>query len=392
VSIVCSHPTALRRTVPEGLVLIIEMPFVLVSVSRTALISLAILLVEHCSTVTLTRYTQQRTNVIVASPPVAVLVTELIKFAMSITLEMTQLGGLGGASTPAKLWATVVGRPRDTARLSVPGLLYTVQNNLIFVALGHLEIVTFQVLYQAKLVITAVLLVLCLGQRFSARQWLALVMLMIGVVLVELSSATGAKSGSRHRHSQLRLGIGAAAALGSAALSSLAGVYFETVVKRKEAHAVTLWARNVQLGLFAIPLACLGVATQGRAVWTRGLLTGFDGFVWALVVLNASGGLVVAAVIKYGDNILKNFSTASAVVVGSLISFSLFDFQPNIQFVFGATLVASASVLYAFGADMPAPPPRASMQDTKLLDDFSNCDENEDQAEISSARKDGSPA
>jgi len=37
---------------------------------------------------------------------------------------------------------------------------------------------------------------------------------------------------------------------------------------------------------------------------------GFDAPLLALVLLNAAGGLVVAAVIKYGDNILKNFSTA----------------------------------------------------------------------------------
>ena len=98
-------------------------------------------------------------------------------------------------------------------RLLVPGLLYTIQNNLIYVALGHLEVVTFQVLYQAKLVITAVLLVLCLGQRFTSRQWLALVMLMFGVVSVELSGK--ATAGDPHRHKQLRAGIGVAAALGS---------------------------------------------------------------------------------------------------------------------------------------------------------------------------------
>ena len=38
------------------------MPNILTTVSPIALVSLGILLFEHCTTVTLTRYTQQRTD------------------------------------------------------------------------------------------------------------------------------------------------------------------------------------------------------------------------------------------------------------------------------------------------------------------------------------------
>ena len=39
----------------------------------------------------------------------------------------------------------VVFQPRDTAQLSVPSFLYTIQNNLVFVALTNLDAPTFQV-------------------------------------------------------------------------------------------------------------------------------------------------------------------------------------------------------------------------------------------------------
>ena len=47
-----------------------------------------------------------------------------------------------------------------------------------------------------------------------------------------------------------------------------------------------------------------------------GPLSGFDAYANSLVVLNAAGGLVVAAVVKYGDNVLKNFTTSCSVIHG----------------------------------------------------------------------------
>ena len=47
-----------------------------------------------------------------------------------------------------------------------------------------------------------------------------------------------------------------------------------------------------------------------------GPLSGFDAYANSLVVLNAAGGLVVAVVVKYGDNVLKNFTTSCSVILG----------------------------------------------------------------------------
>ena len=332
--------------------------------SRVALATLGILLLEHCTTVTLTRWTQQRVDAPRAEPTVAVLFTEVLKLLMSVALELTRCGGLGTAASPASLRRQVAAC--ETARLALPALLYTLQNNLIYVALGHLEVVSFQVLYQTKLIITAVLSVAFLGRRLTAAQWLAVVLLTAGVVAVELSDASSSASAAGggggvalSLRSLGRQGVGALAALSAAAFSSIAGVYFEGLVKARETTAPSLWARNVQLCVFTIPLAAFGAAMKLRqsphAPVAAAFTAGFDAPTVLLVVLNASGGLLVAAVIKYGDNILKNFTTSCSVILGTIISVYLFDFQLSMQFGWGSALVVCSAYAYASAPSLPEP-------------------------------------
>lgn len=42
--------------------------------------------------------------------------------------------------------------------------------------------------------------------------------------------------------------------------------------------------------------------------------------VWMSVLLNSLGGLIVAMVVKYADNVIKGFATSTSVVLTSLVS------------------------------------------------------------------------
>jgi solute carrier family 35 (UDP-sugar transporter), member A1/2/3 len=107
----------------------------------------------------------------------------------------------------------------------------------------------------------------------------------------------------------------------------------------------------VQLCVFTIPIAAFGVVLQWGKISAVGALHGFDSYTWVLVTLNGAGGLLVAAVIKYGDNILKNFTTSCSVILGTLMSIVLFDFRPNTQFFMGAALVILSAYIYSVGPD-----------------------------------------
>ena len=79
-----------------------------------------------------------------------------------------------------------------------------------------------------------------------------------------------------------------------------------------------------------------------------GMLQGFDGVVWTVVLLNSCGGLLVAAVMKYADNIVKCFAAALAILSGTLISVPLFNFLPSRLFALGGLCTVSATVLYSW--------------------------------------------
>ena len=70
----------------------------------------------------------------------------------------------------------------------IPSGLYTLQNNLLFIALSNLDAATYQVTYQLKILTTALFSVLMLGKKLDSYKWVSLVILMAGVSFVQVSS------------------------------------------------------------------------------------------------------------------------------------------------------------------------------------------------------------
>lgn len=68
-------------------------------------------------------------------------------------------------------------------------------------------------------------------------------------------------------------------------------------------------------------------------------LHGFTFAVWASIFTNAAGGMIVATVMKFAGNILRNFAQACAIIVGGFGSWLLFDFVITARFVGGVALV-----------------------------------------------------
>merc|ERR1719330_205865 len=142
--------------------------------------------------------------------------------------------------------------------------------------------------------------------------------------------------------------IGLGAVLAACITSGLAGVYLEKILKQSD---TSIWLRNIQLGAFGAVMGFIGCIGKDYAkIQEAGFMQGYDGLVWTVILLQAVGGLVVAAVLKYADNILKCFGNALSIVISCLLSGALLqEFEPDKLFVVGTLLVMLATALYSLG-------------------------------------------
>ncbi|KAG8225749.1 hypothetical protein J437_LFUL016101 [Ladona fulva] len=271
----------------------------------------------------------------------AVLMAEVVKLVTCLVLVYYEEGNL--RNWYKSLYKTIVQQPFDTLRVCVPSLVYIIQNNLLYVSASHLDAATYQVTYQLKILTTAMFSVVILRRSLLFIQWIALVVLLSGVVLVQLAQTIVVQPIGGVEQNRL---LGFIAALSACFLSGFAGIYFEKILKGSD---ISVWMRNVQLSFLSLPfglLTCL--VNDWSKVREHGLFFGYDLFVIYLVVLQALGGLVVAMVVKFADNILKGFATSLAIVISCVASIYLFNFHMTFQFFSGALLVICSIFMYNY--------------------------------------------
>lgn len=273
----------------------------------------------------------------------AVVSAEVVKLCTSIPLVWYEQN-MNLYQTAAALYRDVLGKPKEMAKVGVPGLLYALQNNLIFIALSNLSGAMYQVTYQLKIMTTALLSVILLGRRLSSLKWSALFLLFVGVSLIQYPGQSKSGKVATDLTGQSPL-VGLVAVLSACLTSGLAGVYLEKLLKQK---TTTIWVNNMQLALYGVMAGLIGAFwNDGEAIAKDGFFQGYTGMTVAAILLQALGGLVVAAVLKYADNILKCFGNAMSIVFSCLVSWVVIgDFFPSPLFCMGTCLVLLATYLY----------------------------------------------
>ena len=349
---------------------------------------LALLVCQNALTTILVRHTRRPPppGAVLYLGSACVLLSELLKLPTCLALIARDEGGILKMLDVVK--RTVFVKYKDTLRMGIPALCYGLQNALYFVALSNLSATSYQLWSQTKTLFTALFFVQILGAQLRARQWASLGLLTLGVGVVQLEDARLVGSAPmRPSNGAIRsIGegvrpiephsiadrmrdmvgggavVGVLAVISSSILSGFANVYFEKLLKEAECERddscetnpdankpMSLWLRNVQLAVFSIPQATLLMVCNARSrevIATHGLLAGFTPAVGLVAVLTAFGGLLIAAVVKYADNVLKTYATAMSILVICAVTTITTRVLPSARFLLGMMMVVFSMLLY----------------------------------------------
>jgi UDP-sugar transporter A1/2/3 len=266
---------------------------------------------------------------------------EIAKFTLCTLIILYEQGSISGLFL--EIQKHTIQSPREMMKLCVPSLLYTVQNNLLYVALTNLDAATYQILYQLKILTTALFSKTMLRRQFSVLKWISLLVLTAGVAIVQLSGSGDSSSKDSDNENKNRT-VGLTAVLCAACTSGFSGVYFEKILKGSNE---SVFVRNIQMGIPSMIIAWMTCYINDYGTISQyGFFVGYNVHVWAVIIVQAVGGLIVAVVVKYADNVLKVFASSFSILLSCLISAIMFDFRPNGLFLVGAGLVCLSTVLY----------------------------------------------
>jgi UDP-sugar transporter A1/2/3 len=168
----------------------------------------------------------------------AVILSEVLKFLLSAVACYVIDAKCNFTTFCDLIYNMVMEEGADSLKLCVPALLYTIQNNLQYIIE---EAPLFLVLYQAKIITTAVFYSTLLARRLSTKEWACVVALALGVSMVESSQVEIVPN-----HASNITGV---AAVVFACLSSgVAGVSFEKILKSSRS---SIWMINMQMSLLS---------------------------------------------------------------------------------------------------------------------------------------------
>lgn len=313
--------------------------------------SLAFLVVQDTTLVLCMRLSRSRPGpMYVAST--AVCCAELLKLAICFAAVYVEHGREFLAAL-----RTQVFRPREMARLSLPAVLYVVQNNLLYVALSNLRATPYKVTYNLKLLTAAFFSAAFLKEKIGRRRWLSLVALFLGVVVVQAGKHEASKTAPA---GNAALGFFAVAA--AATTSGFAGVYQQKILQGTK---TSVWCRNIQMGLPSVVVAVVSTLKDSAPIAERGFFGGYSNLVWFVVVLQAVGGLNVSFILKYAGSILKGFAAGFATLGSCVAEMALFGFRPTPSFLAGGALINAAAYAYST-APRESPGPRSPKSKSPL--------------------------
>lgn len=309
------------------------------------------------------------------SPAMVVFLAELIKLAFSVSAYVHT----HARDSPGNVWGVIRAELEDATaerrylRFAVPALIYLIENHLRFVVLSRLASpITWVVFSHVEIPIVAGLSFYLLRRKLRRNQWIAVFLLLDGVMAAEIALCHAKGDGDPSHPSCDSFSAYPVVALSlvllGAMLAALAGIAVEFVYK--EHFATSIHLQNAQLYAFGalangaiVMLSSSGTASVvdggGEGEGDDGFLTGsrssFRGFgtpsTWFVTLTLAAFGIVSSLIMKHLSNIAKVFNSAAGMVVVTIASMAFLGTKVTLPFFLAAAVIVASLVSFYGGGE-----------------------------------------
>eukprot|EP01006_Ploeotia_vitrea_P016217 TRINITY_DN46764_c0_g1_i1.p1 TRINITY_DN46764_c0_g1~~TRINITY_DN46764_c0_g1_i1.p1 ORF type:complete len:673 (+),score=342.97 TRINITY_DN46764_c0_g1_i1:39-2057(+) len=281
-----------------------------------------------------------------------VLLSEVIKFSLSLMLVWREMTGRGHAP---------VFKVRVFLWLCVPGLLYAVNNNLNFIVLEYMDPATYQLMSNLKIVTTALGAYFFLRQDIDLLQRLAIMFLVVGCAMQSnMDDDMPANAVGTTWYGVVIMVI-------HCCISAAAGLVTEYAMKSDNDNSINF--QNVQLYASGVVfnMMILFWSRHRAVVHPAGQLHDtqpvvmhkvsgnmaepslWRGMNWLFIVIlldQSFMGLFFSAIMKYLDNIVRLYTLAGGSCIALLASVFLFKLSLTIPFVLSIFVIGGSMYLY----------------------------------------------
>ncbi len=313
-------------------------------------------------------------------PLVLLLLVELTKLVTMCGCVARQRRARGGMVV-----TTLASAPHARNRVwwyAVPACLYATANASVFLVVGTITPGEIQLIWNVRLLFTALLFRWFLKRPVSMIQWASLTTLLAGVLVVEysftgdsgesapppaysnhtaggiVSDGTGVdKASPRTAVTSFHRSLAVGCIVVGALVASFASVTTEYLFKRSRE---SLWEQNAKLYACSLPLLLLtiplrpvgstAVAGSGGAWSLDSMFVGWNWFCTVSLFVRSFHGVFTGFVLKFFDVILVAHAEASATMLNVILSAIFFDLEASPVFLVGALIIVCSILVYHHAA------------------------------------------
>lgn len=295
------------------------------------------------------------------SPASALTMAEFFKFCISAGMQLHQEWpkDLHQASFFARFRSAVVQiydktmdsfSVRQVGQCFTLGFLYAVNNHFAFVLFMLADASSITLIKSGSSFISTILAVTLLAKTVTSPQWISVLLQVCGLIMAQYNPCKSATLLTPFAYLLLFIHV---------LISGFNGIWNEDIVKNGTTSLASqnllLYAAGFLFNLWAyiiLPNSFYGAPEE------TSFFTGYTPSAIMVVVLNSTIGVVITAVYKYADVIIKTFAMACSTGSLFIIEYLFFKSELSLNIFVGIIVVYLASYVYlTTGPPKPAAAP-----------------------------------